>query len=108
MSKYGCTKPCEWYNGGICVRNPCPYGRLRRLQAEQEEPKPDKEQVPDECDKQNYTGAVIGVDKDGNQIRFNTAAEASRALGLNKSAVTNAMRRVKGHAGGFKWRREND
>ena len=107
MSKYVCIQTCEWYKDGVCIRNPYPYGRLRKLQTEPEAPKPIEPPKPIERDKQKYICAVIGTDKDGNQIRFKNAAEASRALGLNKSAVTNAIHK-KGCAGGFRWRKENE
>ena len=27
--KFVCQQPCFWMQNGICIRNPCPYGRLR-------------------------------------------------------------------------------
>lgn len=104
MSKYVCIQTCEWYNGGICVRNPCPYDRLRRLESEPAKP---EEQELIYAEIVEKTRVIIGTDADGNEVRFKTATEASRALGLNKSAVTNAIHK-KGRAGGFRWRKENE
>lgn len=54
-----------------------------------------------------YTPRVIQVLKDGSEVIFESAAEASRATGINRSNITQCCRKKREKAGGFCWKYKN-